>query len=72
MIIVLLIIQVLSGLLLITGVLLHQPSGEGLGGMTGQSRVFNHRSGLEKGLNQFTATVAGVFMISSILLAVIQ
>jgi len=40
--------------------------------MTGQSRVFNHRSGLEKGLNQFTATVAGVFMISSILLAVIQ
>ncbi|MDA8575702.1 preprotein translocase subunit SecG [Candidatus Marinamargulisbacteria bacterium] len=72
MIIVLLIIQVLSGLLLITGVLLHQPSGEGLGGMTGQSRVFNHRSGLEKGLNKFTATVAGVFMISSILLAVIQ
>ncbi len=72
MIIVLLIVQILSGLLLITGVLLHQPSGEGLGGMTGQSRVFNHKSGLERGLNQFTASVAGIFVVSAILLAVIQ
>ena len=72
MIIVLLVVQVLSGLLLIAGVLLHQPSGEGLGGMTGQSRVFNHKSGLEKGLNQFTASVAGIFVVSAILLAVLQ
>lgn len=72
MIIFLLIIQVMSGLLLIAGVLLHQPSGEGLGGMTGQSRVFNHKSGLEKGLNQFTASVAGLFMLTSILLALFQ
>ena len=40
----LLIIEVISGILLIGAILLHSPKGEGIGGIGGQARMLNSQT----------------------------
>jgi preprotein translocase subunit SecG len=62
------IVQCLSGIFLVAGVLLHSPKGEGLGGIGGQARLFSSGSrGLEAGLDRFALGCLAVFMISALL-----
>mgnify|MGYP001459201794 CR=1 FL=1 len=66
----LLIIEFTAAIILIAAILLHQPKGEGLGGIGGQARVFNTQKGMESGLNRFTGIVAAIFLIGAIILSV--
>ncbi|NBV42424.1 preprotein translocase subunit SecG [bacterium] len=66
------ILIIISGLSLVVAVLLHSAKGEGLGGIGGSARLFSSQKGLEAGLNRVTAVLAGVFMVSALLLSAIQ
>jgi preprotein translocase subunit SecG len=67
----LLIVEFLSGLLLIGAILLHAPKGDGLGGIGGQAHLFNYTKGLESGLNKATGILAGIFLFTAALLGII-
>ncbi len=60
-----LIIQFVSAILLVIGVLLHSAKGEGLAGIGGSARLFNSQKGLEDGLTKFTAMMALIFVVSA-------
>jgi len=60
-----LIIQFVSAILLVIGVLLHSAKGEGLAGIGGSARLFNSQKGLEDGLTKFTAIMALIFVVSA-------
>lgn len=60
-----LIIQFVSAILLVIGVLLHSAKGEGLAGIGGSARLFNSQKGLEEGLTKFTAIMAVIFVVSA-------
>ena len=60
-------LQVLSGIALITLILLHSAKGEGLGGIGGSATLFTGQSQAEAGLDRITWTVAGIFMFASAL-----
>lgn len=64
-------IELLAGLFLIVAVLLHSAKGEGLGGIGGQARLFSSQKDLEKGLNYFTASVAGIFIVLAVILGLL-
>jgi preprotein translocase subunit SecG len=66
--VILLVIQGLSGLLLIGFVLLHSPKGDGLGSIGGAAQMFASQKGAESTLNKTTAWVAGTFYAISFLL----
>ena len=61
-------IQILSGLALITLILLHSPKGEGLGGIGSGATLFTGPSQAEAGLDRVTWVAASVFIFSSALL----
>jgi preprotein translocase subunit SecG len=61
-------IQILSGLALITLILLHSPKGEGLGGIGSSASLFTGPSQAEAGLDRVTWVAASVFILSSALL----
>lgn len=60
--------EVVLGLMLVILILLHQPKGEGMGGIGGQAVLFQGKSGAEAGLDRVTATVALLFMVVCALL----
>lgn len=60
--------QVLSGLALITLILLHSPKGEGLGGIGSTASLFTGASQAEAGLDRITWVAAAMFILSSALL----
>lgn len=65
----LLLIELLSGLLLIGAILLHSPKGDGLGSIGGAARLYsNGPKNLEEGLDRFTAIVAIVFLSTATIL----
>ena len=66
---ILLIIEFISGLLLIASILLHSPKGEGLGSIGGAARVYQTGpKNLEKGLDQFTTVVTVIFLLVAAIL----
>jgi preprotein translocase subunit SecG len=68
----LLILQLISGVLLIIAILLHAAKGEGLGGIGGSARLFGTPKGMEEGLDRITWGLAIAFMVISVLLAVLK
>ena len=67
----LLIIELLSGLLLIGAILIHSPKGEGIGSIGGPAKMFNSpQKDMEKGLDQFTYILTAVFLIIATILGV--
>jgi preprotein translocase subunit SecG len=64
-------IQIISAILLIGAILLHSAKGEGLGGIGGQAKLFGTQKGLEEGLDKITYTCAAIFMLVSLLIAII-
>ena len=66
---VLLIIELLSGIILIAAILLHSPKGEGLGSIGGAAKLYsNGPKNLEAGLNRFTAVIAFIFLLTASIL----
>jgi preprotein translocase subunit SecG len=66
---VLLIIEIISGLLLIGAILLHSPKSEGMGAIGGQARSFKAPTDdMESGLKKFTFVLVLLFFGSSVLL----
>ncbi len=61
-------LQVLSGIALITLILLHSPKGEGLGGIGSSANLFTGPSQAEAGLDRVTWITVSVFLFSSALL----
>jgi len=68
----LLILQLISGALLVIAILLHAAKGEGLGGIGGSARLFGTPKGMEEGLDRITWGLAIAFMAISVLLAVLK
>jgi preprotein translocase subunit SecG len=54
-----------SSILLILGILLHSPKGEGLGAIGGEARLYQVQKGVEAGLTRFTTIVAIIFFVSA-------
>lgn len=60
-------VQIISGFLLISLVLLHSPKGDGLAGIGGAANLFSSQKTAEKGLNKLTMYVAIIFTVCSLL-----
>lgn len=60
--------QILSGLGLITLILLHNPKGEGLGGIGSSASLFTGPSQAEAGLDRITWVAAAIFIFTSAML----
>ena len=65
-------LQVVSAIVLVGAVLLHTAKGEGLGGIGGAAHLFGTPKGMEKGLDQLTWGSAIIFLLTSILRAVLK
>ncbi|MFA5097774.1 MAG: preprotein translocase subunit SecG [Candidatus Margulisiibacteriota bacterium] len=63
-------LQLISGLSLIILVLLHSAKGEGLGGIGGSAHMFGSQQGLEKGLDRLTMVAAVTFVTVSLILTI--
>ena len=61
-------VQVISGIVLLTLVLLHAAKGEGLGGIGGTASLFTGPSQAEATLDKITWTCVTVFIFTSALL----
>jgi len=68
----LILVEVLSALLLTVLVIIHSAKGEGLGGIGGAAKLFGTPKGLEEGLDKLTAGTATVFIVVSLILAMIK
>lgn len=68
MVLVLQILQVLSGVFLILLVLLHSPKGAGMGSIGGAAQLFSSQQTAESTLNKITYWTAGVFMLISFII----
>jgi preprotein translocase subunit SecG len=58
-------LQLLSGVSLITLVLIHSPKGDGIAGIGGSAQLFSSPRGAEEGLNKITLYVLYAFFILS-------
>ena len=63
-------LQLISAVVLILAVLLHSAKGEGLGGIGGTAKLFGSQKGLEEGLDKITSGSAVLFIVFSIIIAV--
>ena len=61
------IIQIISAILLVILVLIHSPKGDGLGAMGGMANIFSSQKSAESGLNNLTANIAVIFVVSSLI-----
>lgn len=61
-------IQIISGIILTTLILIHSAKGEGLGGIGGSASLFSGPSQAEAGLDKLTWTAAGIFIFASALI----
>jgi preprotein translocase subunit SecG len=66
------IIQIASAVTLVGAILLHTAKGEGMGGIGGAARLFGTPKGLEEGLDKVTYGAATVFVLISLVLAIIH
>ncbi|MFA5928435.1 MAG: preprotein translocase subunit SecG [Candidatus Margulisiibacteriota bacterium] len=66
------IIEIIAALGVIITVMLHSPKGEGMGAIGGQARVFSSQKGMETGMDRLTYACAGVFIVTALLIAMIQ
>ncbi len=57
-------IQVISAILLIVLVLMHSPKGDGIAGIGNAAQMFSSQKSAEKGLNQLTAIIAIIFVVT--------
>ena len=65
----LLIIEIISGLLLIGAILLHSPKSEGIGAIGGQARTFKAPTNdMESGLKKLTLVLILLFFGSALIL----
>ena len=65
----LLIIEIISGLLLIGAILLHKPSSEGMGAIGGQAQSFKPpQNEMESGLKKVTIILATIFFVAALIL----
>ena len=65
----LLIIEIISGILLIGAILLHSPKNEGMGAIGGQARTYKAPSNdMESGLKKLTFVLVLLFFGSALLL----
>ncbi len=65
LLLILQIIQAITGVLLVGLVLIHSPKGDGIGGIGGAAQIFSSQRGAEAGLNKLTAWVVGIFFLVS-------
>lgn len=65
-------LQLLAALGVIVTVLLHSPKAEGLGGIGGAARIFGKPTNSEKGLDKATYALAAIFVVVSVILAVMK
>ncbi len=61
-------VQIITAFLLVILILLHSPKGDGIAGMGGMSHVFASQKSAEKGLNQLTGIIAGIFVVCTFIL----
>ncbi len=61
-------IQIITSILLIILILLHDPKGDGIAGIGGASQIFSSQKSAEKGLNKITGIIAAIFLICTFLL----
>ena len=66
----LLTVELITATAAIICILLHSAKGEGLGGIGGQSRLFNTQKDLEKNLTKATTFFVVSFFLSAILLSI--
>ena len=66
------IIEIIAALGVIITVMLHSPKGEGMGSIGGQARVFSSQKGMETGMDRLTYGCAAVFIITAVLIAMMQ
>ena len=65
----LLVIEIISGLLLIGAILLHTPSSDGMGAIGGQAQTFKPpQNEMESGLKKVTIILATLFFVSALIL----
>jgi len=62
------IIQIILALLLILLVLLHSPKGDGIASIGSASQLFTSQKSAEDGINKVTYTLAGFFILITLLL----
>ncbi len=65
---VLIVITALLALAITILILLHQPKGEGMGGIGGSATVFTGKRGAEAGLDRVTWTFATLFLLCCVIL----
>jgi preprotein translocase subunit SecG len=68
---VLFVIEALSAVGLIVTILMHSVKGEGLAGIGGQARLFSSQKGMETGLNRMTAVLAGIFLVTALVIGLL-
>lgn len=61
-------IQIISALLLVVLILLHDPKGDGIAGIGGASQIFTSQKSAEKGLNKLTGIICAIFIFCTFLL----
>ena len=66
--VILLIVEALLGLAMIVLILIHQPKGEGMGGIGTGATLFTGKRGAEAGLDRLTWGVAFSFMTVCLIL----
>jgi preprotein translocase subunit SecG len=64
--------QFLSAFAVVILILLHSPKGEGFGAIGGQSSLFSATKGLDAGLDRLTYLFGTLFIVMSILVAVLS
>lgn len=65
LLLILQILQSLTGIVLIALILIHSPKGDGIGGIGGAAQLFSSQRGAEAGLNKLTSWVVGIFFLLS-------
>lgn len=69
MIYFLVVVQIISGIILIACVMLHSPSGDGLGGIGAPAKLFHQKKDMESGLNKVTGFFVFLFLLCAFILA---
>ena len=66
--VILLILEAILGLAMVGLILLHQPKGEGMGGIGSGATLFSGKRGAEAGLDKLTWTIVFSFMAVCLIL----
>jgi len=64
-------VEIISALLVVVLVLMHDPKGDGIAGIGGMSQIFTSQRSAEKGLNKVTGIITAIFLICAFVLGYI-